>query len=248
MQVDNEMLASLRPDSPVFMRIYRWSQPTLSLGYFQNEHDIPAHATWAGAPRVRRKTGGGAILHHLEWTYSLVIPARSELGLKGHSEAIYRGTHQAVAAGLREMGWDAKLSEQCTCSVPSQGKQVVEEPFLCFMRRSPVDVLVAGDKILGSAQRRSASGLLQHGSFLLSASAFTPQLPGLLDHPRNSDGAEGLERDSEVPGAVAEGLRSSDGLGADSMVDSAMLFWGEWLANRLMAGVDQVVACDWDNA
>lgn len=248
MAVDNELLASLMPDSPVILRMYRWSQPTLSLGHFQQEHDIPSQESWGTVPRVRRKTGGGAILHDREWTYSLVLPARPELGLKGHSEAIYKGTHQAVVHGLREMGWDANLSEQCTCSTQSRAKESGSEPFLCFMRRSPVDVLVGGNKILGSAQRRSASGLLQHGSFLLSASLFTPQLPGLIDLPRNSRVVEGLESDSEVSGADTNLVRAQSALDANSMVDSATQFWGEWLADRLMAGVRQVVACDWDNA
>jgi lipoate-protein ligase A len=248
MRIDNEMLADLTPNSPLVLRMYRWSRPTLSLGHFQNELDIPSQESWSAAPRVRRKTGGGAILHDFEWTYSLVIPGRPELGLKGHSEPIYRSTHQAVVEGLREMGWDAKLSEQCTCATLLQGKEAAEEPFLCFMRRSPVDVLVGGDKILGSAQRRSASGLLQHGSFLLSASASTPKLPGLLDLPRNSRGTEGLESDGEVLGADTNRVRAAGSLVADTMVDLAMQFWGQWLADRLMAGVDQVVACDWDNA
>lgn len=158
MEADNGMLAELQSHSPIVLRMYRWSCPTLSLGHFQDEGEIPAEERWSTAPRVRRKTGGGAILHDLEWTYSLVIPSRPELGLKGHSEAIYRSTHLAIVNGLREMGWDAKLSEQCTCSVAGTRKVSQVEPFLCFMRRSPVDVLIGQDKILGSAETQ-CSGL-----------------------------------------------------------------------------------------
>ena len=248
MQIDNGMLAELQPHSPVVLRIYRWSCPTLSLGHFQEEEGIPFEERWANAPRVRRKTGGGAILHDLEWTYSLVIPSRPEIGLKGHSEAIYRATHRSIVDGLREMGWEAKLSEQCTCSVAAARKVSEVEPFLCFMRRSPVDVLIGQDKILGSAQRRSAAGLLQHGSFLLSASALTPSLHGLFDQSRNSSGAIGLK--SEVAGERAETdwVRALGPSDANSIVDFAWRFWGEWLAERLMAGIDQVIACKWDDA
>ncbi|AMV31378.1 Octanoyltransferase LipM [Pirellula sp. SH-Sr6A] len=248
MDADNRMLAELQSHSPVVLRMYRWSSPTLSLGHFQDEEEIPAEERWSTAPRVRRKTGGGAILHDLEWTYSLVIPSRPELGLKGHSEAIYRSTHLAIVNGLREMGWDAKLSEQCTCSAAGTRKVSQAEPFLCFMRRSPVDVLIGQDKILGSAQRRSAAGLLQHGSFLLSASALTPSLHGLFDQTRNSSDASGLESEDAGKGADADWVRASVPSDANSIVDFAWRFWGEWLAERLRAGIDQVIACKWDDA
>ena len=56
-----------------------------------------------------------------------------------------------------------------------------EEPFLCFQRRTDDDLIVAGYKVVGSAQRRMAKAVLQHGSILLRASAAAPQLPGILD-------------------------------------------------------------------
>jgi lipoate-protein ligase A len=79
---------------------------------------------------------------------------------------------------------DAKLSESCTCSPKAASKS--NEPFLCFHRRTPVDVVLGGDqgqdhKVLGSAQRRVKTGLLQHGSFLIEKSLEYRSLLGVED-------------------------------------------------------------------
>ena len=100
---------------------------------------------------------------------------------------LYRAVHLQFVQELRKsLGWDAKLSESCTCQVTQdKGTRTIS---LFFQTFSPVDLVVGSDKILGSAQRRSAGGLLQHGSFLLGRSRFAPHLPGLLDIA--SDGAD----------------------------------------------------------
>lgn len=182
MRIDEAMLERIgSDDARVHLRIYRWSEPTLSLGHFQDpsawsqDPRTIASPDLATLPSVRRKTGGGAILHDEELTYCLVISGSHRLSSKGHSEGLYRAVHDSVRDGLRELGLDAHLSESCTCSK----EPTVTEPFLCFERRSPVDVVVGNAKVLGSAQRRNRRGLLQHGSFLLRASAWLPSIVGV---------------------------------------------------------------------
>ena len=176
---------------PLVLRIYRWSEPTLSLGHFQRVEDLALAADTQANPQLReipwvkRKTGGGAILHDLELTYSIIVPATWSFQAgtvrtlpdrsgsfdpsKGHSEGLYRAVHDSVVSGLIELGISASLSESCTCKVA--GRESTEgEPFLCFHRRTPVDVVVGEHKVLGSAQRRSRFGLLQHGSLLIRSS------------------------------------------------------------------------------
>ena len=170
----------------IIVRLYYWSEPTLSLGNFQSiqeletAQDTKRFSGLKRLPWVQRKTGGGAILHDQELTYSVIVPSGCEslpLGSKGHSERLYRAVHESVVEGLVAFGLDAKLSESCTCSFGKGGP----EPFLCFHRRTPVDVLVGQSKILGSAQRRVKSGLLQHGSFLISKSSEYPDFEGVGD-------------------------------------------------------------------
>lgn len=177
MAVDEVLLETVtRTGSPI-LRFYTWSEPTLSLGYFQLFSERERHPESLSCPVVRRATGGGAILHDRELTYSLSWPRR-ELppgvdckATKG-SEWMYEWVHQSLIDVLAELGADAQFCK------PTAG---AEKSFLCFERRSGWDVGLGDVKILGSAQRSYRGGVLQHGSLLLSASPFTPQLAGLSE-------------------------------------------------------------------
>jgi lipoyl(octanoyl) transferase len=143
----------------------------LSLGYFQRDDEVSADPRWSGLPIVRRLTGGGAILHHFEWTYSLAVPAQQTLFR--HPEELYDLVHLAIIALLNRLGGEATL----------RGESPVQpaEPWLCFSRQDAHDVVWRGHKILGSAQRRRKGAVLQHGSLLERASPLTPEHPGVLD-------------------------------------------------------------------
>lgn len=201
MDEDEAMLQQAKHCKSMVLRIYRWSAPTLSLGHFQRNSDIPANVAWSQIDRVTRKTGGGAIVHHHELTYSLVIPhlptqrAQSQhdsqfteippkvsgvpsFGTKGPSELVYRAIHNGLVKGLQDLGLNAALAEECTCKIDGAPTNQI---FLCFERRSPVDIVIDGVKVVGSAQRRTQFGLLQHGSILLSRSFHAPHLAGIQD-------------------------------------------------------------------
>ncbi len=173
MAVDEALLLSTADGGLPVMRFYEWEQATLSLGYFQALADRRTHAASTGAPLVRRQTGGGAIVHDRELTYSLVIPPAHPLA--ADTQSLYDRWHGSLLDVLRELGADARL-----CPAGS-GLAKADEPFLCFERRAVGDVLLGDAKITGSAQRRTHGAVLQHGSILLQQSPAAPQLPGIAE-------------------------------------------------------------------
>ena len=92
------------PESAAF-RTYGWTEPTLSLGYFQSALKVESDPRWKDVPAVRRPTGGGAIWHDREITYALAVPHACPLS--GRSRELYRAVHRAIAELLRERGVDA---------------------------------------------------------------------------------------------------------------------------------------------
>jgi lipoate-protein ligase A len=173
MAVDEVLLASCAKGGGAALRFYRWSQPTLSLGYFQRHADRALHPASSGCPLVRRQTGGGAIVHDRELTYSLAVPEGHPLA-QG-SARLYEAVHGALIRSLAEMGIEARQWTK-----PSD-REAARQPFLCFARRGPGDVLVGTTKVCGSAQRRQRGAILQHGSVLLERSGAAPELAGLSD-------------------------------------------------------------------
>lgn len=174
MAVDEVLLESALGDGVCTLRWYRWSEPTVSLGYFQPAISASAPHAPEGLhtlPQVRRLSGGGAILHHHEWTYSLAVaPAHP---LAAHPEQLYRRVHERLIAWLQQHSLDARLRNE---AFDKRG-----EPFLCFGRGDPNDIVVGRHKVVGSAQRRRRGAVLQHGSLLLSKSEWAPDYVGLLD-------------------------------------------------------------------
>jgi lipoate-protein ligase A len=173
MAVDEVLLESAAENGRCSLRFYRWSEPTLSLGYFQRAAQRAAHAASRDCPMVRRQTGGGAILHDQELTYSLAMPVAHPLA--EDPVRLYSTAHEALVSVLARFGVQATL-----CIEPAE-LAAADQPFLCFERRSPGDVLLGKSKICGSAQRRRRGAILQHGSLLLERSRQAPELPGIKE-------------------------------------------------------------------
>ncbi|MBS0208611.1 MAG: lipoate--protein ligase family protein [Planctomycetes bacterium] len=155
------------------LRFYQWSPATLSLGYFQQHAERARHAASERVAWVRRSSGGGAILHDRELTYSLAMPVAA--ASISSTQALYDAAHGSLIATLAGWGVTATL-----CHAPAKVSPS-NEAFLCFQRRAEGDVLVGDQKVAGSAQRRLGDVVLQHGSVLLAHSEFTPELPGIND-------------------------------------------------------------------
>ncbi len=199
MAVDEALLEESLRTGDVFVRLYRWSEATVSLGYFQKATDCDKGECLATLPVVRRLSGGGAILHHHEQTYSCCLPPRHPFA--SQPLQLYDLIHSAVIEFLHERG--------VTAAPRGKDARATPEPFLCFRRHAAPDLVVQGRKVLGSAQRRRRGAVLQHGSLLLRASEFASDLPGLLDlAPEirwDNSTAEGLgERMASVLGASAQ--------------------------------------------
>ena len=192
MAIDRQLLEAAERSGAAYVRLYRWSEPTLSLGHFQAGIDRNLHPPSREISLVLRASGGGAIVHDHEWTYSIALPVgRNKIGA---SKELYDSVHGALVEGLRSLGWDAsQWSKPCEVDNASSSEPAVvgcggskpAEPLLCFERRSCGDIVCDGYKVVGSAQRRLGGSVLQHGSILCRRSAYAPELPGLLDLRRD---------------------------------------------------------------
>jgi lipoyl(octanoyl) transferase len=142
------------------LRLYAWSPPCLSLGRNQPLGDVDLEACRAaGADVVRRPTGGKAILHTDELTYSVALPAGDPRAAGDVVEG-YRRLSEGLLAGLRRLGLAA---------VPADGekRQGAQPGPACFETPSNHEITVGGRKLVGSAQWRTRGGVLQHGSLPL---------------------------------------------------------------------------------
>ena len=182
MAIDQALMRHVDATGVPVLRFYSWREPTLSLGYFQRYADRHGHIESEDVACVRRATGGGAILHHHELTYSVAVPIESR-DTKSR-QLLYRIMHESFISVLSH--WDVRLAAHRD----AMGRLAGRDDFLCFQRRSDDDLVFAGYKVMGSAQRRTRHCVLQHGSLLLRASPWAPQLPGLSDLTSQSIGGD----------------------------------------------------------
>ncbi|MFK7770308.1 MAG: biotin/lipoate A/B protein ligase family protein [Mariniblastus sp.] len=180
MAVDQALLETANRTGQMTLRFYQWSEPTLSLGYFQNHHDREKHPPSINCPMVRRKTGGGAIMHDHELTYSLSIPSQNRWSRK--NTELYSTLHQIIIDLLAEYEIQSHLHKDvASTAAPRISPNVDHSAFMCFNRRSDGDIVLGGHKVVGSAQRRLKNALLQHGSILMDNSQMAPDLKGIRD-------------------------------------------------------------------
>jgi len=190
MAVDEALLESASGGQTI-LRFYAWVPATLSLGYFQRYEDRQRHAASESLDCVRRSTGGGAIVHDRELTYSFATPI-SERFSGGHQQLV-RTFHETLCESLANWKIEASLCGAAEVgSLANPARQTQGTPFLCFERRAPEDVIIANQKVAGSAQRRRRNGMLQHGSVLLSRSSHAPELPGIADLAERSPSMDEL--------------------------------------------------------
>ena len=167
MAMDEKLLAeALKGNAVPVLRFYAWDPPAVSLGRFQDEARSVNLAACRkhGIDVVRRITGGRAVLHWRELTYSVISP--SDNPLFPHDVL---GTYKVLAAGL--LSGFARLGIHAEMVSPSGDRaamvnRTTKEP-ACFSSPSWYEILVKGRKVVGSAQRRIAGAFLQHGSILI---------------------------------------------------------------------------------
>jgi lipoate-protein ligase A len=152
------LLTALQRQSPL-LRLYGWTLPAATFGYSQHYQDVAARTQLR--PIIRRPTGGGIVPHAQDQTYSIVIPPDQPWHQLRARES-YRRTHSWIADALRLIGLNPNLAPEKHTPIPG----------LCFAGAEQDDILCAGQKIAGAAQRRNRSGLLIQGSI---QSHLTPQ-------------------------------------------------------------------------
>jgi lipoate-protein ligase A len=157
MALDEALMGRAVRTGEAVLRVYRWRSPTLSLGRNQRArgaYDLDA-AQRRGVSFVRRPTGGRALLHDHEITYSATLPtATSE-----EAAAAYSFINRVLVDGLSRLGVAARLATG-TASIPPGLRP-------CFDAPSEHEIVVGARKLVGSAQWRRGGALLQHGSILV---------------------------------------------------------------------------------
>lgn len=166
MMYDEKLAQALvSSDGPCIVRFYGWKPPAISLGWHQDAGEIDvAKCSDAGIDVVRRPTGGRAILHSDEVTYSVVMIASQKSVL-----SVYQQISEALVTGLRSLGADVAL-EKSQPHFPSLYRS--SSSVACFASAARYEIHIDGRKLVGSAQRRYARSngeevVLQHGSILL---------------------------------------------------------------------------------
>ena len=162
MAVDEAILENIgRGDSPATLRLYAWDPACLSLGHAQPFADVDsARLKERGWEIVRRATGGRAILHTDELTYSVTGSAEEPLLAGGVLES-YNRIARALLLAVRNLELDVEMKEG------KESDHAAPNP-VCFEVPSTYEITVDGKKLIGSAQARKKEGVLQHGSLPLT--------------------------------------------------------------------------------
>lgn len=217
MAMDQALLDLAAGEGRAFLRLYRWEPSCLSFGRHEPVLRRYDRATIQrlGMDTVRRPTGGRAVWHADELTYAVAAPA----DLFGSLPQAYRRIHEALDAGLHALGFPASLAE-----APTRGSDV--DAGACFAAPIGGEVMLAGRKVVGSAQLREQGAMLQHGSLLLGGSQGRVSDVTLgLAPPDGSIALASVRGEpvgfDEVAGAVAAAARTWGGKWDAEPADSA---------------------------
>jgi lipoate-protein ligase A len=220
MALDHALMERARRTGERVLRVYFWSQPTLSLGRHQvaRERIDGNAARELGIALVRRPTGGRALLHHREVTYSVTTALSPDDSVRGW----YASITEILLRALALLDVEA--------SVAPPGRTPLPATAACFVQPDEGEIMVDGRKLVGSALLRQQDALLQHGSILLAddQSILNAVLPGdeLPPAPAGSLRRRGTGMTPspiEVAGALFDALRATPGVEASELeIDSAL--------------------------
>lgn len=162
MRLDNYFSHIANDNSNPVLRFYGWDPNCISIGYHQDQsilNDIQLGED--GFDSVRRPTGGRAIFHARELTYSIVMPS----SMMTHQQ-LYSFIHRIIAKSLNDLGYPVKLTSGQK-KLPRISHTA--EDFPCFTRSAETEIQYGGKKVVGSAQKILKSSTLQHGSILIGS-------------------------------------------------------------------------------
>jgi len=219
MALDEALLERASASGSAVLRVYTWSEPTISFGRNQAARGTydPGRARDRGIAVVRRPTGGRSLLHHREITYSVTAPTH----LAGSLRESYGRINRLLVGGLRRLGVTVEIASPRERSLPPSAAP-------CFERPAAGELVVDGRKLVGSAQWRDQGAMLQHGSILVEDDQ--PLVSSLADDvalpPPAATLAASLGRAptvDEVSSALFDTVREIECPDADELrIDSAL--------------------------
>ncbi len=179
MALDEALMARARRTGETVLRVYAWSAPTLSLGRNQRAAGLYDESALArrGIEVVRRPTGGRALLHHREVTYSVTAPVTEGEGEGEGVRPAYERINALLTAALAQLHVDVEIARPARRALTPS-----EVP--CFAEPAAGELVLNGRKLVGSAQWRDDGALLQHGSILVDDDQAT--LPSLIRTATNA--------------------------------------------------------------
>jgi lipoate-protein ligase A len=163
MAIDEAVAVAVRTaKAPPTLRFYLWKSFSVSIGQFQRLEEIDTlFCRKENIPVVRRPTGGRAILHGTDLTYSFSAPNIPPFFSEGLLST-YSHLSRAFYFAFRSLGFDVKISSR-----RERGRVLTGSP-LCFQSVSYGEITISGRKVMGSAQKRWKEGFLQQGSIMLT--------------------------------------------------------------------------------
>ncbi|MEX2180907.1 MAG: hypothetical protein WD771_02615 [Gemmatimonadaceae bacterium] len=216
MATDVALMARAATSGEAVLRVYAWSRPTVSFGVHERARFTPEALAADGLDAVRRPTGGRALLHHREVTYSVTAPLEGSPGCSiGES---VRGINAVLLAALRRLGVTAH-------EAPRRHRATAPTGAACFAEPNLGEIVADGGKLVGSAQRRDEHSLLQHGSLLLAddQSRLGASAPATLNALLGRNVAYGEVRDALTIALVATvGRDAVSGLAADELAEQVV--------------------------
>jgi lipoate-protein ligase A len=198
-------LSVRRGSSPPTLRLYGWESPSVSIGLFQKISDIDLpYCARKNLSLVRRPTGGRAILHGDELTYS--FSSQNAGVFSGGLLDTYRQLGSALKSALEMLGVDIAMKRE-----RAEGRTLTRSP-LCFKSTSYGELSWEGKKLVGSAQKRWREGFLQQGSLPYAIDGETTKK--IFNIPPSSDVEDGMIGLREAvpdiePGQLKEAIRVS---------------------------------------
>lgn len=190
------------------LRFFSWDRPSLSIGSFQKAKELDlTKVNEAGFPLVRRPTGGRAVLHDAELTYSITCPIPSPF-FPSDLLGSYNRIGSCFVRGLKALGIEAGLYplRRDGKSTPSGHNP------LCFSSPSWYEVLIDNKKLIGSAQRRLKGSFLQQGSLLIKL-----DIPSILSFQQFKDDEARMKAQSGLAQKMTALHEHAPGIGMEEL-------------------------------
>lgn len=206
MAADRYLLDQAQSTGIVFLRLYEWKPPAISLGYMQDSREIllPDRLEQDGIAWVRRPTGGRAVLHWNDLTYCCAFPKSDQMG-KSIGES-YGLIARCLRRGLAIAGIHAETSDSELDS--REVRREIKLP--CFLAPNRDEIMVRGKKLIGSAQKRTDGAVLQHGSIPIADSYRKLPFYMNLDEQQQRVHSELLKRKTVCTDEICRGITAHD--------------------------------------